>query len=515
MQEYQLPEMLRVGLEDLVLQILLLDLGEPSSFLGKAVNPPSALALKNSLKLLESLGAVEVQWNKNDITQMKKEDSENSCATIAVDSGLTALGFHLATLPVDPRVGKMMIYGALFGCTDPALTIAASMSARSPFMSPFDKREQADEARQAFATEGSDPLTTLTAFSQWKEMRRTNGERATKDFMRDSFLSRLTLFQMEDLRKQFAKNLVDIGFLPKGFRLPDNRNQGIGNKMSISANANSENVALIKTILCAGLYPNIIVAPRDLVAGRPSAKAAGEVAFRGLKGDVYLHPCTISHKSKRLDSRYCCYHDIVKTSKIYVRDCTTVSPIALLLFGGSLQVYHSKHIVTVDQWLQFKIGAKPATLVKHLRAQMESLLLKKIISPQEDVTGSKEGQALIQAVSTLLANEKPAALPGGIGAEFGRPLNGNNDNREMPRGGRGRGQSGEMVRPWVGNNDNRETPRGGRGRGQSGNNDNRDTPRGGRGRGQNGNSDNRETPGGGRGRGQSGGGRGRGRSNNR
>ena len=150
MSEYQLPEMLRVGLEDLVLQVMLLDLGEPSTFLTKAVDPPSALAIRNSLKLLEGLGAVECEWDDEDVRFSRPNaspllsssvDRDSSCNDLNVNSGLTALGFHLATLPVDPRVGKMMIYGALFNCVDPALTIAAAMSARNPFMSPFDKRE--------------------------------------------------------------------------------------------------------------------------------------------------------------------------------------------------------------------------------------------------------------------------------------------------------------------------------------------------------------------------------------
>jgi HrpA-like RNA helicase len=448
MQDYQLPEMLRVGLEDLVLQILVLDLGEPSAFLSKAVNPPSALAMKNSLKLLEGMGAIDVDWGESGASapkMNKKQDSENTCATIVADTGLTALGFHLATLPLDPRVGKMVIYGALFGCTDAALTIAASMSARSPFFSPFDKRDQADEARQAFATEGSDPLTTLTAFREWKDMRLNHGEAATKAFLRDSFLSRQTLFQMEELRKQFAKLLVEIGFLPRSYKLNQPKH------LSPTANANDDNVALIKAVLCAGLYPNVLVAPPSVLLGN-GKQDVGQCAFRGLKGGevYYLHPSTISFKAKKLDSRYCCYHEIVKTSKIYVRDCTTVSPFALLLFGGSLQVYHNyaqqqTAVVTVDGWLQFRIAAKPATLVKHLRAQMESLLLQKIIAPQEDATGSKQGQALIQAVSTLLDNERAsAALAPRV--PLMRPMTAGNNNvesfgsgRGAPQGNRGRG----------------------------------------------------------------------------
>lgn len=472
LQEYQLPEMLRVGLEDLVLQILLLDLGEPTSFLAKAVNPPSALAMRNSLKLLEGLGAVEVEWQPGDsvtfsdakLSTADSGDATPSCGAVSAESGLTALGFHLATLPVDPRVGKMMIYGALFQCTDPALTIAASMSARSPFVSPFDKRDEADAARKEFAMEGSDHLTTLNAFNKWKEMRRTKGDKATRTFLQDSFLSRLTLFQMEDLRKQFADLLVDVGFLPREFRLKGGRNvRGSNNNRRpeappSAADVYSDNMPLIKAILCAGLYPNIIVAPRPLVRadGGLSDKQAGECAFKSLKGEVYLHPSTISFSEKRLDSRYCCYHEIVRTSKTYVRDCTTVSEFALLLFGGSLKVYHTHGVVTVDDWLKFRISPKAAALVKHLRAQMERMLLQKIVSPTEDITGSDESKALIEAVSTLFASEVKAVSEL-TGADIVRPWTGTPDgerrggdrrrNNSGGRGGRGcRGGRGDRVR---------------------------------------------------------------------
>ena len=450
LQEYQLPEMLRVGLEDLVLQILLLDLGEPTSFLAKAVDPPSALAMRNSLKLLEGLGAIEVDWISDSLSQPEAKSADSpSCETVSAESGLTALGFHLATLPVDPRVGKMMIYGALFQCTDPALTIAASMSARSPFFSPFDKRDEADAARKEFATEGSDHLTTLNAFTKWKDMRRIKGDKATRMFLQESFLSRLTLFQMEDLRKQFASLLIDVGFLPQSFRLKgsNDRNQrrsSNGRQASPSAaDAYADNVPLIKAILCAGLYPNIIVAPRNLVGPGASGAQAGECAFQSLKGEVYLHPSTVSFSEKSLDSRYCCYHEIVRTSKTYVRDCTTVSPYALLLFGGSLKVYHSHGVVTVDDWLKFRISPKAAALVKHLRAQLESMLLKKIVSPTEDITGSDESKALIQAVSILFASENSNALELS-GADIVRPWKEEPDSESCGgrRNGGGRGSRG-------------------------------------------------------------------------
>ena len=359
----------------------------------------------------------------------------------------------------------MMIYGALFGCIGPALTIAASMSARSPFMSPFDKRDQADEARKKFTTEMSDHLTTLNAFTKWKELRQKKANnRTVQAFLHDNFLSRLTLFQMEDLRKQFAGLLTDIGFLRKDFKLQDIRGP---------ENVNSNNLGLIKAVLCAGLYPNIIVAPRTLVGNNQSnsSKTVGECAFQSLnKGEVYLHPSTIAFTESKLDSRYCCYHEMVKTSKTYVRDCTTVSPFALLLFGGDLEVHPAHGVCAVDKWLKFRIDPQPAMLVKYLRLQMERILLRKIVAPEEDVTGSPEGKALVHSINILIERET------------------NNINQAVPdRSG------GEIVRPWTGEANNRhQQQRGGRG-GRGGEGRSRGRGEGGRGRG--------------RGRGRSGGGR--------
>jgi len=283
MDMYQLPEISRVGIEDLVLQVLILDLGEPSVFLARALTPPSAGAMKSSLKLLEELGAIECQW------QETIENTDTCVGLSQTSTSLTALGFHLATLPVEPRIGKLMIYGALFGCVEPALTIAAAMSSKNPFLSPFGNREAADEARQKFSVDDSDHLTILNAFDHWKSLRASKGDRATNSFLRDNFLSRMTLFQMQELRKQYAALLIDIGFLPSAFRL-DAKSSGrrTEGQSCGEANANAGNAALLKAVLCAGLYPNIIVAPRPLVNGT-SKQGAGEMAFMShKKGEVYL-----------------------------------------------------------------------------------------------------------------------------------------------------------------------------------------------------------------------------------
>ena len=117
MAQYQLPEILRTPLEELCLQIKSLQLGNIEMFLGKALEPPDLLSIHNAVELLEMIGA---------LTEAEE---------------LTALGEHLAALPVDPKIGKMILMGAIFGCLDPVLTIAAGLSYRDPFVMPLDKKE--------------------------------------------------------------------------------------------------------------------------------------------------------------------------------------------------------------------------------------------------------------------------------------------------------------------------------------------------------------------------------------
>eukprot|EP01050_Picozoa_sp_SAG11_P011792 SAG11_NODE_1273_length_5332_cov_9.483088_6_plen_263_part_00 len=127
---YQLPELLRTPLEELCLQIKSLGppprppsrrrttaapcraqcsgvrraagLGRIEAFLSKALEPPQPLAVRNAIELLRTIGALQ-----------------------PAEEELTPLGLHLASLPVDPKIGKLLLLGAVFQCLEPTLTIAA------------------------------------------------------------------------------------------------------------------------------------------------------------------------------------------------------------------------------------------------------------------------------------------------------------------------------------------------------------------------------------------------------
>ncbi|KAG8535344.1 hypothetical protein GDO81_028761, partial [Engystomops pustulosus] len=113
LDDYQLPEIVRTPLEELCLQIKILKLGGIASFLQKVMDPPKREAIILAITHLQEMNALD-----------KREE-------------LTPLGFHLARLPVEPHIGKMILFGALFCCLDPVLTIAASLSFKDPFIIPL------------------------------------------------------------------------------------------------------------------------------------------------------------------------------------------------------------------------------------------------------------------------------------------------------------------------------------------------------------------------------------------
>lgn len=73
-------------------------------------------------------------------------------------------------IPADLRCGKLMVYGAMFGCLDACVIIAAILTVKSPFVSPQDKRDEAKAARGKFAAGHGDLIGDLRAYEQWNEM---------------------------------------------------------------------------------------------------------------------------------------------------------------------------------------------------------------------------------------------------------------------------------------------------------------------------------------------------------
>lgn len=139
------PEIKRVPLEQLCLSVVAMGIKEVGGFLASALSPPDSLAVDGAMELLKRIGALD-------------------------GDDLTALGRHLSMIPADLRCGKLMVYGAMFGCLDACTTIAAILTVKSPFVSPQDKREEAKASRSKFAKNQGDLMGDLKAYEQWDEM---------------------------------------------------------------------------------------------------------------------------------------------------------------------------------------------------------------------------------------------------------------------------------------------------------------------------------------------------------
>lgn len=128
------------------------------------------------------------------------------------------MGRLLSALPTDVHLGKFLLVATLFRCLDPALTIAATLNSKSPFLTPFGHEDEADRAKASFrigtdsvhfvialiadrTAENSDFLTLHNAFSSWRRASANPG--FVRKFCRKNFLSHQNLQQIEELRQQF------------------------------------------------------------------------------------------------------------------------------------------------------------------------------------------------------------------------------------------------------------------------------------------------------------------------
>lgn len=361
------------GLTTLGLQVKSLELGEPKEFLSKAMQPPEAAAVDAALDTLTEIAAIDG------------------------DGILTPLGVHLSTLPVDARIGKMILYGALFQCLDPILTIAATMSFKSPFLSPLEKREEANEHKALFTVGRSDHLTSLNAYNQWHAQKHKRGG-AEWQFSREHFLSGQTLKMIQELKGQLTELLCDIDFVW-------NTDGKTGRSFYSSEpsggdlfNANSCNLKLIKGVLVAGLYPRVAS-----VTPNPDPKKPPNVKTRR-DGPVMIHPSSVNFDRMSFESPWLVYHEKVKTSAIFLRDSSMVSPYSLILFGGRIFLEEKKNMLKVDNWIKFKMEAGESHVIKAFRLALDRLLLYKIENPGFDASEAATGT--ITGIIELIDSER-------------------------------------------------------------------------------------------------------------
>ncbi|GAV86513.1 DEAD domain-containing protein/Helicase_C domain-containing protein/HA2 domain-containing protein/OB_NTP_bind domain-containing protein [Cephalotus follicularis] len=405
MHPYQVPEMLRMPLVELCLQIKLLSLGNIKQFLSDALEPPREEAVTSAISLLYEVGAIEG------------------------DEHLTPLGHHLAKLPVDVLIGKMMLFGGIFGCLSPILSISAFLSYKSPFVYPKDERQNIERAKLALLTHKvdssidscgsygqSDHLVMMVAYQKWERILREKGIKAAHHFCNSYYLSSSVMFMIRDMRIQFGTLLADIGLikLPKKYQIEgkkENLDSWFSDK-SQPFNMYSDHSSIIRAILCAGLYPNVAateqgitgVALSNFKQSTNSATKGHPVWYDGRR-EVHIHPSSVNSNFKAFEHPFLVFLEKVETTKVFLRDTTIITPFSILLFGGSINVQHQTGLLTIDGWLNLTAPAQTAVLFKELRLTLHSILEELIRKPEN--ASIVDNEVVRSMIHLLLEEDKP------------------------------------------------------------------------------------------------------------
>ncbi|NXX97785.1 DHX34 helicase, partial [Centropus bengalensis] len=435
---YPVPEIQRVALDSLVLQLKSMGLGDPRTF--PFLEPPPASSLETAVRYLRDQGALD--------------DAEE----------LTPIGTLLAQLPVDVVVGKILVLGTLFGLTEPTLTVAAALSVQSLFIRSAHPNPECATARRPLESPHGDPLTLLNVFNEWVQVK-SERRGTSRKWCRRRGLEEHRLYEAANLRRQFQELLRDHRLLEedssqasdsfgrqsrrrerrelrqlwrrhaetggrrhKVLRLQDGAHgssgeeddgggtQGRGEpsidiqdvkfklrhdvdelQAASSCSLSSSELALLRLLLCRGLYPQLAL-PDHLNTGR---KDSEQIFHTKNKQGVVLHPTSVFATSPELlhakegperggpkgsTEGLSCHHQLLafvsllETNKPYLVNCVRVPALqALLLFSRSLDTSGDVSRLVADGWLEVTIPDPDSALrllsqALQLRSSWEQLL---------------------------------------------------------------------------------------------------------------------------------------------
>jgi len=361
MRDFVESELLRTPLEEMCLITKKLRLApggyeDPDgipAFLDKAIASPHEKSVANAIELLVDLGAMLPETND-----------------------LTDLGSCLSVLSVEPRVGKMVIWSYLLGCSRATSQMAVAMSYKSPFVLPPQHQRREAEDRQVSLSKQSesDQVTAFNALMEYDRAKKQSNAQG-REFCRRNFLNAGTIQMIADLRRNISRELDSLKF---------------PNPMDTNGfqNRHHREEALWQAAISAGLYPNV------------ASRKCGDINFSTMtnrKAKVHVSSVN-SVKGQPLNAKcqipegeveFVCFGEMVKGKRHFTMSQTThlASPLSLLLLCGvSLSVRPDNiderySILNLDDWVIFKCKTDVASGLVMLRKRLESAFLHAISEP--------------------------------------------------------------------------------------------------------------------------------------
>ncbi|CAH0547260.1 unnamed protein product [Brassicogethes aeneus] len=406
LDEHMTPEMFRTPLHELALSIKLLRLGSIGHFLSKAIEPPPLDAVIEAEVLLR---------------EMKCLDANDE---------LTPLGRIIAKLPIEPRLGKMMILGCIFMCGGPLATMAAN-SSTFPEIFTLDggQRRLSFHQRALSGDRNSDHVAMLTAFEMWDQAR-SGGEDAELRFCDYKGISMPTMRVTWEAKHQLQQILNNVGF-PEETLCP----------IPMETVGPDPKLDVVMALMCYGLYPNVCFHKEKRKVLTTESKSA------------LIHKTSVncSNIEQNFPYPFFVFGEKIRTRAVSCKQMSMVTPLHLLLFG-SRKVDWIEGVVRLDNWINLEMDPQVASQIVALRPALESLVIRasqepeqilemgeldcKVVSVMKELCRLHAGSFEIErAKPSLLASQRP---PRGHSLGFSGPP----PKFSRGRGGRGGGYGG-------------------------------------------------------------------------
>ncbi len=262
--EFTDPEILRTNLASVILQMTAIGLGDIAAF--PFVDAPDRRNIADGVQLLEELGALE-------------------------NDRLTTLGRQLAQLPVDPRLGRMVLEADKHGCVNEVMVIAAALSIQDPRERPSDHQQAADAQHARFADKGSDFMSFVNLWRYVSERQEELSSSAFRRLCRSEFLNYLRIREWQDIVSQLRQ---------------------VMRTLSITVNEESADAKRVHESLLAGLLSHI---------GLFDVEKRDYLGARGAKFALFPGSVLFKHPPRWLMSA-----ELVETTKLWGRVNAKIEP---------------------------------------------------------------------------------------------------------------------------------------------------------------------------------------------
>jgi len=278
--EFTDPEILRTSLAAVILQMLVLNLGDISEF--PFLDPPSPKMINDGFTLLTELGAVDAYRQ------------------------LTEIGRQLAKLPIDPRLGRMILAAIKpENCLKEVLIIASALSIQDPRERPLDAQQAADAAQQRFSDENSDFLSFLKLWQAFQEQSQHLSNNKLRQWCHQHFLSYLRMKDWQDIHQQLYSIMKEAG---------------------AQMNQIDATYDQIHRALLAGLLGNLAI------------KTESEQQYLGAR-NIKLHIFPGSGLFKK-QPKWIMAAELVETTRLYARWVAKINPDWIESIAGNLCQHH-------------------------------------------------------------------------------------------------------------------------------------------------------------------------------